>query len=74
MRVQHVKHAPNPEKCFIFTDFVPCSYFELQQGDGVTAMKNYDLFTFLCSKQICKSGLRSIYDFFCHLPKCRKLS
>ena len=37
MRVQHVKHAPNPDKCFIFTDFVPCSYFELQQGDGVTA-------------------------------------
>ena len=37
MRVQHVKHALNPGKCFIFTDFVPCSYFELQQGNGVTA-------------------------------------
>ena len=37
MRVQHVNHALNPGKCFIFTDFVPCSYFELQQGNGVTA-------------------------------------
>ena len=27
-------------------------------------MKNYVLFTFLCSKQICKSGLSSICDFF----------
>ena len=38
MRVQHVKHALNPGKCFIFTDFVPCSYLELQQGNGVTAL------------------------------------
>ena len=39
MRVQHVKRALNPGKCFIFTDFVPCSYFELQQGNGVTALR-----------------------------------
>ena len=32
-----IKHALNPGKCFIFTDFVQCSYFELRQGNGVTA-------------------------------------
>ena len=37
MRVQHINHALNPGKCFIFTDFVQCTYFELQQGNGVTA-------------------------------------
>ena len=36
--VQHIKHALNPGKCFIFTDFVQCSYFESQQGNGVTAI------------------------------------
>ena len=37
MRVQHINHALNPGKFFIFTDFVQCTYFELQQGNGVTA-------------------------------------
>ena len=37
MRVQHINHALNPGKCFIFTDFVQCTYFELQQGNSVTA-------------------------------------
>ena len=37
MRVQHINHVLNPGKCFIFTDFVQCTYFELQQGNGVTA-------------------------------------
>ena len=37
MRVQRINHALNPGKCFIFTDFVQCTYFELQQGNGVTA-------------------------------------
>ena len=39
MRVQHINHALNPGKCFIFTDFVQCTYFELQQGNGVTAIQ-----------------------------------
>ena len=39
MRVQHIKHALNPGTCFIFTDFVQCSYFELQHGNGVTALR-----------------------------------
>ena len=38
VRVQHVKHTLNTGKCFICTDFVPCSYFELQQVNGVTAL------------------------------------
>ena len=39
VRVQHIKQALNPGKCFIFTDFEQCSYFELQQGNGVTALR-----------------------------------
>ena len=37
LRLQHIKHALKPGRCFIFTDFVQCSYFELQQGNGVKA-------------------------------------
>ena len=50
MRVQHINHALNPGKCFIFTDFVQCTYFELQQGNGVTA-RNFNAAKFL--KSIC---------------------
>ena len=38
MRVQHIKHALNPGMYFIFTDFVQCSYFELQQGNEVSEL------------------------------------
>ena len=41
MRVQHINDALNPGKCFIFTDFVQCTYFELQQGNSVTASLAY---------------------------------
>ena len=37
VRMQCINHALNPGKCFIFTNFVQCTYFELQQGNGVTA-------------------------------------
>ena len=48
MRVQHINHALNPGKCFIFTDFVQCTYFELQQGNGVTASADKDSYWHDC--------------------------
>ena len=54
MRVQHIKHALNPGKRFIFTDFVQCSYFELQQGNGVTARLNENLFIYQLKEEHAK--------------------